>query len=193
MLTRLPGEAIDDLEKMLKRRTPHIDITRRIQQKAYFKALTERGVELRLLDAGHPTSMTRVMNIMARLVFAPILTQIGIITMLVPVLLILFIPDLSKGAVVGIIIGLLVMLSSCLHTYSVYFGFLDVSGLSIAGQEVLSGKEVFGYLAAYAAVLFVFVRSVSGEGHLTVNFPPPKEASTSTRLSSDSGTPAKIK
>jgi hypothetical protein len=36
-------------------------------------------------------------------------------------------------------------------------------------------------------------RSVSGEGHLTVNFPPPKEASTSTRLSSDSGTPTKIR
>jgi hypothetical protein len=26
------------------------------------------------------------------------------------------------------------------------------------------------------------VRSVSGEGHLTVNFPPPKEASTRVRL-----------
>jgi hypothetical protein len=36
-------------------------------------------------------------------------------------------------------------------------------------------------------------RSVSGEGHLTVNFPPPKEASTSTRLSSDSGAPTKIR
>jgi hypothetical protein len=39
LLTRLSGEAINDLKKILKRRTPHIDITRRIQQKAYFKAL----------------------------------------------------------------------------------------------------------------------------------------------------------
>jgi hypothetical protein len=97
---------------MLKRRTPYIDRARRKQpeDKAYLKALTERGIELRLLDAGHPTLMTQVMTNMGGLVIGPILTQIGIVTLLVPVLLILFTLDLSKGAVVGIIIGSLAML-----------------------------------------------------------------------------------
>jgi hypothetical protein len=159
LLTRLPGEAIDDLENMLKRRTAHIDMARRIQpeQKAYLEALKERGVELRLLDAGHPSPMTRAMNIMGSLVLGWILTSIGIGTLLVPMLLILLNPDWSKGAVVGIVIGSLAYLSICLLIYSVYFGFLDVFGLSAAGREVMSGKEILGYLAAYAAVLFVFV------------------------------------
>jgi hypothetical protein len=101
--------------------------------------------------------MTRVMTIFGGLVFGPILTSLGIITLLVPMLLILFIPDLSKGALVGIIIGSLAMLSICLNSYSVYFAFLDVLGFPMAGREVMSGKEILGYLAAYAAVLFVFV------------------------------------
>jgi hypothetical protein len=152
LLTRLLGEAID----RGRRKQP--------EQKAYLEALTERGVELRLLDAGHPTRMTRVMTIFGGLVFGPILTCFGIMTLLVPMLLIFFIPDLSKGALVGIIIGSLAMLSICLHTYSVYFGFLDVFGLSAAGREVMSGKEILGYLAAYGAVLFVFVGAYLSPG-----------------------------
>jgi hypothetical protein len=160
LLTRLLGEAIDDLENMLRRRTPHIDRGRRKQpeQKAYLEALTERGVELRLLDAGHPTRMTRAMTIFGGLVFGPIAADIGITTLLVPMLLIFFIPDLSKGALVGIIIGSLALLSFFLNTYSVCLTFLDVLlGFPFASREVISGKEILGYLAAYAAVLFVFV------------------------------------
>jgi len=142
---------------MLERPTPQIGRARRKQEGAYLKSLTERGIELRLVATGYPTPMTKVMTLLGNILIGPLLTSLGITTLLFPMVLILFTPDLSKGAVVGIIIGSLAALSITLHSYSFYLQFLDVFGMPIANREIMSGKEIMGNLAAYAAILFVFI------------------------------------
>jgi hypothetical protein len=142
---------------MLERPTPKIGKSRRKQDRAYLKSLTERGIELRLVATGYPTPMTKVMTLIGSIIIGPSLTYFGIIILLLPMLLILFIPELSKGAAVGIIVGSLAALSVGLNSYSFYLQFLDAIGMPIANREIMSGKEIMGNLAAYAAVLFVFI------------------------------------
>jgi hypothetical protein len=157
LLTKLPGEAIDDLEKMLERPTIQFGRARRKQEEAYLQSLTEQGIELRLVATGYPTPMTKAMTLAGNILIGPLLTSLGIMTLLLPMVFILFIPELSKGAAVGIIAGSLAILSISLHSYSIYLQFLDAMNMPIPNREIMSGKEIMGNLAAYAAVLFVFI------------------------------------
>lgn len=142
---------------MLERPTPQIGRARQKQEGAYLKSLTERGIELRLVATGYPTPRTKVMTLVGNILIGPLLTSLGIMTLLLPMVLILFVPEFSKGAAVGVIVGSLTALSISLHSYSFYLQFLDALGMPIANREIMSGKEIMGNLAAYAAVLFVFI------------------------------------
>jgi hypothetical protein len=128
-------------------------------EKEYWKSLPQQGVELRLLDTGFPSPATQVMRTLGSLLFDPVLTSFGITALLVPMMLILFIPNLSKGAVVGIVLGALILLSVSLHYYTIMVQWFEAIGwpLFVEPRGAMTGKEIFGNLAAYAAVLFVFV------------------------------------
>lgn len=127
-------------------------------EKEYWKDVGQQGAELRLLDPGFPSPATQVMRTVGSLVIDPLLTSFGITTLLVPMLLILFIPNLSKGAVVGIVLGALILLSITLHYYSILVQWFEATGWPMfEPRSAMTGKEIFGNLAAYAAVLFVFV------------------------------------
>ena len=127
-------------------------------EKEYRKSLAQQGVELRLLNPGFPSPGMQVMRILGSLFFDPLLTSFGITNLLVPMMLILFIPNLSRGAVVGIVLGALILLSISLHYYSITVQWCEAMGWPMfVPREAMTGMEIFGNLAAYAAVLFVFV------------------------------------
>lgn len=120
--------------------------------------MAQQGIELRLLDPGFPSPATQFMRTLGSLIFDPLLTSFGITTLLVPMMLILFVPDLSKGAVVGIVLGALILLSVSLHYYSAMVQWFEAIGWPMfEPRGAMTAKEIFGNLAAYAAVLFVFV------------------------------------
>ncbi|KAK1759686.1 hypothetical protein QBC47DRAFT_398491 [Echria macrotheca] len=160
-------QAVADLETMLRRRPAPISIRAPVgktykQERSYREELKAKGIELRLGDSGYPSTRGQLVKAMVSFLVTSILTMIGFMVLMVPMILILFCPGLSQSAVVLIILFALFILMGTLQAYRFLILHLEAMskfiGRFIAVElhsyfEPMTGREIVGIVAAYAAVL----------------------------------------
>jgi len=165
------GEAVDDLEAMLRR--PPLPIKPRNgknkEERSYRKILREKqGIELRLGNGGLSSRPRRreFFKALVGYLVTLLLTTIRFAVLIVPMNLILFIPGLSRAVVVIIVSVALLILLGTLQLYRLLILKLEAMStlritpwsLELHGWfEPMSGKGIVGIVGVYAAVLFVFL------------------------------------
>ncbi|KAH0565280.1 hypothetical protein GP486_001330 [Trichoglossum hirsutum] len=164
-------ESMEDLEKMLQRQQRKMGGGSKKDKKDRKKeqeSLQNEGIEIRRLSPGHPSVYSSRYNAVVTISLTALLKTfiiyLGITVILTPMILIVSIPDISKGAVLVIVAVALAILSSLLGVYAAFVETLSVLGvqLSIFKNESMSGKDILMIVAAYSAVLIVFIGAYIG-------------------------------